>query len=407
MIKNISRQEKTYLRDLAKEQLELSQLPLMQKRVHEWTLHNSLQGQRPMIHFEMRMIADKGFNPECKCESESARIIERTILSAMANHKMVGDDRVVTNDFVCHYKSQMIPFNMRVKREETGGVGFHIINQIESLDSLEQIKPSLTDYDIEGSYQWKDFVKDIIGDILNVRMGMNGFYVCLTNDIVHRMGMENMFMSIYDNPDNFHYMMNSLSDDYVAHIKELQQRGMICANNKNDFVAQGSFGFCRDLPDNALKTSDCWGYMDSQETVGIGADMFDEFFFPYYKKVADYFGLLSYGCCEPVHGIWRSLSKFTNLRKISISPWCDEEYMGEALRGRDVIYLRKPSPNYIGVGKNLDEADFREHVRKTLYAANGCKLEFAFRDVYTLDGNLSKPKRVVAIVREEIENLWR
>ena len=37
----------------------------------------------------------------------------------------------------------------------------------------------------------------------------------------------------------------------------------------------------------------------------------------------------------------RCLSKLTNLRKVSSSPWCSEEYMGERLRGSKVIYHRK------------------------------------------------------------------
>ena len=125
--------------------------------------------------------------------------------------------------------------------------------------------------------------------------------------------------------------------------------------------------------------------MDSQETVGISPDMFEEFIFPCYQKIASQFGLLSYGCCEPVHPIWeRCLSKLPNLRKISISPWCDEEYMGEQLRGSHVIYHRKPSPNFLGVDEILDEDAFRAHIRRSLTAAAGCEMEITQRDVYTI-----------------------
>ena len=39
--------------------------------------------------------------------------------------------------------------------------------------------------------------------------------------------------------------------------------------------------------------------------------------------------------------------------------WCDEEFMGERLAGSKVIYHRKPSPNYLGVGTSLDEDGLR------------------------------------------------
>ena len=105
---------------------------------------------------------------------------------------------------------------------------------------------------------------------------------------------------------------------------------------------------------------------------------------------------------------WDScLSKLDNLRKVSISPWCDEEFMGEMLAGSKVIYHRKPSPNYLGVGTSLDEDGLRASLRKTFQAARGCKLEITQRDVYTINGDIGKAKRYVDIVKEEIEMNWK
>ncbi|MBQ3141568.1 MAG: hypothetical protein IJC25_06370, partial [Clostridia bacterium] len=86
---------------------------------------------------------------------------------------------------------------------------------------------------------------------------------------------------------------------------------------------------------------------------------------------------------------------------------CDEEFMGEALRGTKTIYSRKPAPQYLGVGHDFDEQGFAEHIRRTLKAARGCGLEFIFRDVYTLTGDTSKPRRAVKMVRELVEQEWR
>jgi len=402
--------ERDIIRELAKERLEISKLPIMDERAKLWTKHNDLQGERPMIFFEPWTIADEGFfYNDIKCETPMAVRLERLLGGSLVNHKMIGDDRVVTSDFVCKFDVSLLPFNMPIKKEPAAeGLGFHIVEQIKSLEDTSIIAPSGIKIDLESSKEWFDFTQDAIGDILQVRHGMDALYAPLTNEIVHRMGMENMYMEMYDNPDGFHYMMDSLSNDYVAYFRQLEAAGAMVANNKNDYLAQGSWGFSGELPDVATKASECWGYMDSQETVSISPDMFHEFFFPYYKKVADNFGLLSYGCCEAVHSFWdKSLSKFENLRKISISPWCDEQFMGEKLTGSNVIYQRKPSPNFIGVDVELNEDGFREHIRATLNAAKGCKLEISFRDVYNLSGRLDKPRRAVEITREEIENNWQ
>lgn len=222
-----------------------------------------------------------------------------------------------------------------------------------------------------------------------------------------------MYCALIDYPDDFHQLMHRISSDYIGYFRWLEQEGLLFLNNGNTPVAQASFGFTRTLPqpdaspEAKVRTNDLWLYMDSQETVSISPKMFGTFMFPHYSEVAKHFGALSYGCCEPVHRLWEKyVSALPNLRKVSISPWCDEEYMGEALRGSRVIYHRKPSPNLVGVGKELDEEAFRTHIKKTLRCAQGCKLEFAFRDVYTLSGVLDKPKRAVQIVRELIEDHW-
>jgi hypothetical protein len=40
-----------------------------------------------------------------------------------------------------------------------------------------------------------------------------------------------------------------------------------------------------------------------------------------------------------------------------------EELMGEKLKGSKIIYHRKPSPNYLGVTKELDADAWRKHRR--------------------------------------------
>lgn len=92
---------------------------------------------------------------------------------------------------------------------------------------------------------------------------------------------------------------------------------------------------------------------------------------------------------------------------VSISPWANEEFMGERLRGMRIIYHRKLSATYLGVSGLLDKDAVREHIRKSLLAARGCKMEITQRDVCILDHNPAKGKRYVRLIREEIDRYWR
>ena len=54
----------------------------------------------------------------------------------------------------------------------------------------------------------------------------------------------------------------------------------------------------------------------------------------------------------------------------------------------------------------MDEEALRQHIDTTLKAAKGCKLEITQRDVYTINKDISKARRYVSIIREEIAKYW-
>ena len=294
-------------------------------------------------------------------------------------------------------------------------LGHHFVSMIEDLsDDYSKLKDSYFDADMQSANRKKEAIEEIIGDILPVKIQMGSLYSVPTQMLVHIMSMENMMFNICDYPELFKEMMDRIANDTLAYYDFLEKNKLILPTVGHGGLGNGSFSYNTQLADEKefekrpLGTKDVWGFMDSQETVGISPPMFEEFIFPCYQKIAQRFGLLSYGCCEPVDLIWDNcLSKLDNLRKLSISPWCDEEAMGEKLKGSDVIYFRKPSPNFLGVSKELDEPAVREHIRKSLIAARGCHMEFAQRDVYTIHNNVSKAKRYNEIIREEIDQYWK
>jgi hypothetical protein len=415
----VSTDERNYLRELAKKQLEYSMLPIMKERQKNWYKHNDLKGDIPMIHFET-WTCENDLLPESKCTSEAAKRIELQINRDVLNHERIGDDRVVPSFQTIGWDIDFTLFNLKVDLKHSSDsqgrdLGHQFIHPVRNLhEDLHLLKPTYYAVDREKTLKWKAFTEEVIGDILPVKFGMGSPAISLSQHIVHLMGMETMIFTLVDYPDDFHEIMRRMTDDYKNFLMWMEKEKLLFLNNGSNEIAQGTFGFTHDLPqkdsssEKGIKVKDLWGYLDSQETVSISPEMYGEFFFPYYLQSAKQFGLVNYGCCEPVHSIWEEyIGKLPNLRKISISPWCDEEYMGEALRGRNTIYHRKPSPNFVGVTTELDEEAFSRHIMKTIRCAQGCKLEFSFRDVYILGGNPEKPRRAVQIVRELLERYWK
>jgi len=416
---SITEKDRQILRELARKQLYMANQESNLKKMQEWYLHNDLKGERPMIHLELGTFQNEVIPKRLRCETPFARSLETRLYDNFINQEIFDDDKVTPDYFGMGYDSWFTLFNIPIKIEHIKGdaqcLGHHFVSQIGDLEE-DYEKLGETDFgvNLESTNERKAAIEEIFGDILPVKLTMGSLYSVPTQMLVHFMSMEQMFMNMMDYPELFLQMMDRIVDDTNAYYRMLEEKQLILPTTECNGVGNGTFAFTNELPKSAeelgrpLTSKDVWGFMDSQETVGISSQMFEELIFPCYQKIAKNYGLMSYGCCEPVDFIWDNcLSKLDNLRKVSISPWCNEEFMGERLRGSKVIYHRKPSPNYLGVDRVLDEEAFRSHIRKTLEAARGCKLEFSQRDVYTIHNSEEKARRYVAIIREEIENHWK
>lgn len=411
----INEKDRAILRELAKKQYEYSQQEKNKKRIQEWYAHNSLKGERPMIHLEMWTFSQEIIPQRLQCEGAFAREVETNLYMNFLNQELFDDDRVTPDHYPIGYDNYFTLFDIEIqKHEAAGSLGHEFVSVVEDLeDDYGKLKQSVFGADMGSALEKKQALEELFGDILPVKIKMDCLYSVPTQMIVHFMKMENMMYNIYDYPELFKEMMDRIAEDTLAYYRFLEEKRLILPTVEGESLGQGSWCYNHELADweeaakRPLKTTDVWGFMDSQETVGLSPEMFEEFIFPCYQRIAGQFGLLSYGCCEPVNPIWDTcISKLENLRKVSISPWCDEEFMGERLQGGNVIFHRKPSPNYLGVGTTLDEEAVRASIRKTLHAAKGCKLEITQRDVYTINHDISKARRYVDIIKEEISKHW-
>lgn len=394
---------KQYLRDLALKQAEIAALPIMKKRESEWYAHNSLQGKRPMVVMEEATFLNEIIAPICQNPLE--RVIEVQLLANIQSHILIDDDKVVPDYFKVPLDFGIRQFGVdreRIYAKE--GLGFHDVPIINDLDEdFHKLSPSEFFYDKNSTMRIAELAESIFGNILPIRYvnNHNHWYFTITQRVVELMGMENMFCSMYDCPDQVHKLMQFIVDDNRRFLRWQEENALIFANNGNDYLGSGSYCFNHEMIFDGKSTT-TWGHLNSQESVGISPDMYKEFIYPYNAQMANEFGLVYYGCCEPVHDFWdTSLKDLPNLGKISISPWCDEDMMAERLKGAKIIYSRKPSPNFLGINKEFDTEKFRKYIKKTVRLTKDIPTEFIFRDVYTLKGNLEKLRQAVDIVRTE------
>ncbi len=413
----VSAKDRTRLRELAARQAGYARLPVMAERRKMWyDLNDGTPNSRPPVIVETWTF-DRDFMPGSvfECSSPAARGIEAQLLRNIRDHEIMNDDKVMPDTFDMGWFVEIDEFGVNIEVErlpDAQGVetGFRYLHPIKDLErDFGILRPANCSVDREKTLSWKAFLENLLGDLLPVRI-RTGTYggTMLTNRVIELMGMEAFFEAMVENPKAVHRLMSYLRDNALKVMRWAEAEKLLRLNNGNQQSFGSSYNFTRRLPAPGLKGEaarlcDMWGCTNSQESTGLSPAMYSKFLYPYYRDVCEPMGLLYYGCCEPPHAYWKDISRLPHLKKVSVPKWANQEFMGEALRGTGVVFSRKPDPNRLGVDVKLDEDGWKAHIRETLEAAKGVSLEFIIRDVYTVHGNLGKPRRAVELARLEID----
>lgn len=410
MIKEITGTERAYLRELAKRQLEYSCLPEMEDKKENWMRLNTGRRAVPPVvvetdTFRQDMVPDSMLH----CQGKKAREIEYELLKNIRQFELLQDDKVIPGTFRVPYCVEIDEFGIPVEEHHATdakgrNVGYEYKSPIQDLEEdFELLKPSEVKIDWEKTRKNREFVQEILGDILPVEMVGIPPIIAMPWQVSRLLGLENMMVSMYDCPEAMLRLMDYLTENQIRVMHRYQTEGILTLNNGDHDTCLSSPGFTDRLPQsgqNQVMLKDIWMWAEAEETASISPDMFREFFLPYMAKACQEVGLIYYGCCEPMQLVWQDVIKaIPNIRKVSISPWSDQQQMGEMLRGTDVVFSRKPFANYLGVDTTFDEEAWKCHIAETLQAARGCQCEIIMRDIYQVP-DLDSVRRAVKIAKQ-------
>lgn len=416
----IPQRDRDILRGLASEVAERATTSENEEKREAWYALDKGTGNRPMILAELQGLPDDQLDPsitECRCTSEIGCATERHLRTLIYQHDVLRDDHVIEPYINVNWRVSTTDYGVAVVYNIPEGDGRLTARTWDSpIKDLDRDLGKLTprEFSVDRDETMRDFERtaSLFDGILETRI-RGSFYWTLgmTWTAVELVGLEGFMIGLYDNPEGIHRLMRFLTDDALAFTWWLESEGLYTPNNENDYTGSGSMGYTRDLPAQTSQTgspvgrSDLWCLSESQETVGVSAEMFGEFVFPYQREITDHFGKVYYGCCEPLDSRIELIKSMPNLARVSVSPWADEEAMAAAC-GRGLVYSRKPSPTDISTSV-WDEASLRSGIKRTLEIARNCRLEIIMKDVHTLAGNPDRLAKWVAFAREEAEQAKR
>ena len=406
----ISPKERRILRALAGQVAELAALPEQERKRVLWYRHNALEPTRPVIFCDpeggwREIVRDA----DLECSTDLARFWERQFRQLTFWGASMGDDRVIEPVLSVGWTAARTGFGIEEERrpsdQEFGA--YAIGTALKTYDDVERLHPDTITVDREATDRALDVAHTIFDGLLEVRLKAGWWWsLGMTWEAIRLRGLEQFMLDMYDEPEGLHRLMAFLRDNNLRMLDFLEQNRFLSQNADDTYVGSGGFGYCRELPqpdfDGArVRTMDMWGFCESQETVGVSPELFEEFVFRYQLPILERFGLNCYGCCEPIDKRWHVVRQVPRLRRVSVSAWADLEDMAAKL-GDAFIYSMKPNPADLA-RPELDEDRVRQGLRRALGITRGCRVEVIMKDCHTIGNNPDNVVRWSRIAREEAE----
>ena len=402
----ITSNDKRIIRELAKKVAELAAKPENDELRRLWRALNGLKPERPMVAAdqicwnEMDVdgeLATRTTDPTCQhYERHMRRIIYR--------QKYMPDD-VPVEPFINVPKAihgvglGLGAKQTTIRSDNTSDVhSYHFENQITCMDDLEKVKMPTVSHDTTETSRRVAFARELFDGILDVREIGWDPYVSLWDPIAMWMGVENALYAMMDEPELIHALVARMVKGYMSMLDQLEEQGLFCPPQS---LIHCTGAQVDDLPasgynPDAPRAKDIWMFGLAQMLGTVSPAFYNEFEIEPCMQLFERFGLVYYGCCDPIDGKIPFLRKVKNIRKISVSHWAKQSVLAEEM-GNEWVLSRKPNPAYLAYD-SFDEGLIRADLTETaeICKRNNCPLEFIQKDISTVR---YKPQRLWAWVR--------
>lgn len=393
--------DRQIVRDLARLVAQIGALPIQAQRARLWTACNDLKPERAMVLATQQPTdeMDKAWL-KMECQAPFYRDMESQLRHIIMHHEHIPDDFPIVGEY-----KVFVPihgagygdygFDLLATHSTHAQGAYHIEPVIQSEKDLEKLHFRPIRVDHEAGERAATQAQEVLGDILPVRkIGKTFWRYGLSRVLIHMRGLEQMMLDLYDNPELMHRLMAFLRDDFLNEIDIMEAEGIITQNTMADAVT-GSGGLSPTTalapvpPGQAAQLRDCICWAESQETVGVGPEQFDEFVLQYQVPLMERFGLTDYGCCESLDYKMDLLTaKIPNLRWVAVAPWANRQVCAEKI-GKKYVYVYKPNPSRISSPKP-DWESARKDIAETLQIARGCAIHICMKDTKTF---FNEPQR--------------
>jgi len=379
---------------LASQVAEIAALPVQEEKRRLWRQLNGLQAGRPMVMIDQICWNEMNVDNELtlQCKDDECRGYENELRQTLYRWNHFPVDMVV-EPFV-HVPKAITNTGFGIRPDEEVAVsdptncvvGHHYENQFTTEADLEKICEPQVSHDNAETERRIAFARELFGGSLDVRLTGCSPFLSLWDPISMWMSVEDALYAMIDRPDYVHRILNHMTNGYLSMLDQLEEQGLLCGP-QSQIHCTGAY--TEELPaegynPNQPRTKDIWAFGLAQMLSTVSPAMYEEFEVTYASRIFERFGLVYYGCCDPLDIKMDQVRMVPNVRKVSMSPWVDQA-RGAAEIGTDFVYSRKPNPAMVATTRFDPEAvrrDLSETVEEC--AKHGCPIEFILKDLSTV-----------------------
>lgn len=382
------------IRELAAQTAEIAALPVQEEKRQLWRRLNGLEPVRPMVMIDQVCWNEMDVDSELvlRCTDAECRAYETILRRTLFQWKYFPVDMVIEPFFRIPMAVNNTGFGVTV-REETAVtdatnsvVGHKYLNQFRTEEDLEKVKEPLVTHDPAETARRLEVAHELFDGLLQVRSWGLDPYLSLWDPIATWMGVENALFALADRPDFMHRLVGRMTDGYLSMLDQCEELGVLCGPQS---LIHCTGAYTDELPapgydPNKPRTQDIWMFGLAQMFSNVSPRMFQEYEVAYTDRICERFGLVYYGCCDPLDDRMDQVRMIPNVRKVSMSPWVDQE-RGAAEIGGQFVFSRKPNPAFLAPDR-FDPVQIRTELERTrdICARYGCPVEFILKDISTV-----------------------
>lgn len=319
---------------------------------------------------------------------------ERDLRRTLYQWRHLAADMIVNDYLTCPLAIHTTAFGITedvdiVKTDEASDiVSRHFNVQIRDFDDLEKIRMPVVTHNERATALRFQAMCDLYAGIMPVKkVGRTRIWYAPWDYLVRWWGIEEAMLDLSGRPALVHAAVDRIVDAWMAELDQFVAMNLLSLNCDNTRTGSGGYGYTRELPGpefdpEYVKPHNMWGCSNAQIFSDVSAAMHWEFAVEHDLRWLSRWKLVYYGCCERLDRKTDILRRIPNLRKISVSAWCNAERLINKV-GRDYVLSRKPNPAvFADDGWHPERA--RDDLRTFLEAARACHVELIMKDISTV-----------------------